>query len=232
MLTSNLLRKNSIKSLALGLFTLVAGSAAYADTVLDNLSLNGPNSATVGTTIGAAFTTGTTALVFSDVIFPQLRFNTNGSSYDSYVAGETFSINLRNADGTVGLPVFTSFTSDHDFTGSGQTEADASSAFTLLPNTGYYFSVTAPTMTGWSYTTATTYNTADGVTAPATDTDYKTLNGTTSYFNMTQGPQLILIDAVPVASGNVPEPSTVSMLALAVGGTLLVVRRSRGAKNA
>ena len=133
-------------------------------------------------------------------------------------------MSFANNDGTVGAPVFTNF-SLSDGGSSGQTEADVNSAFVLLPNTEYFFSVTAPSTTAWQYTTNQGYNSSLGVTLPTNDVAYKIVGGTTTYFSLANGPQLIYVEA-----NAVPEPSSLCLLAVVGIGACLYVRRSRRAQ--
>ncbi len=235
MRSFNPLRKNSVKALALSLLVVTAGAAAHAqDLVYDNYSTAAGTSTatnygvTTGSTVGMAFNTGSSALSLTDVVFPQLS---GGTNTPVFVAGETFAVNVRNANGTVGTALSLAGTFTVFNNGGGQADASVNGTFVLAPNSSYYFSLTAPT-TGsnttvlWNDATGTTSagpKVADGATVPAGNISYSINSGTTSYF--TTNPQIATVYASVV-----PEPSTVSMLALAVAGTLLVVSRSRASK--
>lgn len=208
------------KACALFLLFLISSIPARADVVFDNLTIQPSNGPTIGTSIGASLVTGSFALQLSDIIFPQL----NGTA-NTYVPGEAFSINTRNADGTVGLSLYTDFALAND-AASGQTNAVPNTPFVLLPNTGYWFVVTATAGTAWGYTTGASYASLYGVTQPASNVAYKTTdNGlTSSYFSLADGPQLLRVDAVALA---IPEPSPVWWFAAVVGSVFLRKRWSR-----
>lgn len=227
------LRRFSRKAVALSLLTVAACASAQATVVFDNLQTSASNGPTLGNYIGAAVTTGPSAFALTDVVFPQI----NGTT-DQFTDGENFTLHLSNADGTIGATIPVSFTlsnvSSHAPAGQvdsfGQTTATAAAPIALVPGATYWYVLTAPTQTAWSYSTNTAFTSNYGFSFPTTNTAYEaggpSNNGDGIYFNLSDGPQLININGV------VPEPSSYCLMAIAGVATLVLVRRVRQAKAA
>ena len=206
------------KTLASLLSTALLGIAVqtvHASVVVSNLDPANSSIALSDPEIGASLLTGSRAISLTSVIFEQSTGET---------AGETFSVYSRNADGTLGSPLFTSFSLAYDST-SSDTTATASRAFTLAANTGYWFVLTSSTPATWNYTTSTDYAASFGASLPTTDTSLmaSTVGGNASYYPLAAGPQLFQVHGSAAA---VPEPSTWALTGLALaGGVGLLARR-------
>jgi hypothetical protein len=143
--------------------------------------------------------------------------------------GQYFGVFGRNSDGTVGNVLFTGFTLDFDSTSDIAT-ATVDGSFTLQPDTGYYLVlVSSQTLEGvdWNYTKDTDYASEFGVTLPATDTSFVNAGTRNFYSNLSDGPQVLEVNGIPVA---VPEPSTAAFLGLALAGGLVVLARRRAVR--
>lgn len=205
--------------LSLSMWMFAACAPARADIVFDNLSNQSGNGATNGVSIGASLLIGSTPLSLTDIIFAQL------SGTNRYTAGETFSINARNPDGTVGAALFSSFTLINDAP-SGQTNVFPTLPVVLLPDTGYWLIVSATTGTGWTYTLGSGFNSSLGVTVPADPVAYTMrADGSSAYFTLAQGPQLLRVDATATTVPVVPEPSSWCLLALLGSSLGFALRR-------
>ena len=222
-----------IKTFAFSILSLAACvSAQAASRVLDNVSVDALNGATVGSTIGVSFVTGSTAMTVTDVVFPQIYQATPSSAQvNTFSTSETFSLYTNNPANNTPLALFpVSFALDNDTTlvsgnpGYGQTQALPSASMLLAPNTRYWLELSGASTVYWDYTNSTTYASALGVTLPTTNTSFET-NGATTYFTLAQGPQQFVLDV-----NAVPEPSTYCLMAVA--GLALVVSRKRSVKVA
>ena len=225
-----------LKTFVLTLATAAVCATASADVVYDNLTPNPLFGLTSGSSVGQSFTTGGSLLALSSVVFSQ----TLGTMTNGYTPGETFSLysdSMGPAGDAPGIVLTT-------FNLSNSTTANAGNFFLttatpllpaiLTPNTRYWLVLNAPVggEVNWNYADYDTanptyykFNAASGVTLPATNTAYFNDATGTTFLDYTDGPQVILINAVP-------EPSSVVLLTLAGAGACLWVRRARVAKLA
>ncbi len=212
------MKRRLIASISIAAFSL-AGLQAEAAVVVSNLDPADYGTSTnfVGQDIGQAIMTGTEGVSLTSVVFPE----TAGPA-----AGQTFGVYVRNPDNTAGSELYGGFTMAFDsFT--DQTTATVDGTFVLAPKTGYWFVLESNSTLGavdWNYTTTTSYSSAFGATLPANDTSFVS-NGTRStYYNLSNGPQVIDVNGVPIA---VPEPSAATFLgvALAIGMLAMAHRR-------
>lgn len=220
-----------MKTLALSLLAaVVCATSARADAVYDNITTNGVAGITSGSSIGQSFVTGGTALSLNAFLFVQ---TSNGSDY-SFTPGETVSLYgndpVNNTPVAVALASFTLFQN-----GQNVTEADTNATTILTASTRYWLVLNAPTAADtvrWAYYNSAGYaaNSLYGVSLPEANTAFKTMNGVTTYFTFSQGPQSIYLDADAVAG--VPEPSTYAMFAVGGVGAFLFMRRARKMKVA
>ncbi len=168
--------------------------------------------------IGQSLLTGSRPISLTSVQFIQ----TGGLA-----AGETFSVYSRNTDGSVGSSLFSGFSLSFDST-MDTTTATVTGAFTLQANSGYYFVLNSNSTSNieWSYTSSTDYAAAFGASLPVTKTSFDSVSGTTVYYNLSDGPQLIQVNGTALAA--VPEPSAYAFMGLALaGGVVLLARRRR-----
>lgn len=224
------------KSFVLSLLAAaVFATAARADVVYDNVTTNAVYFLSSGTSVGQSFVTGGTPLRFADFLFPQLTGSAPNFA-DGFTAGETMNLYANNP--ATNTPVTTlslaNFTLQNTPSGSriGQTTATPTTTTILTANTRYWLVLAAPnaaSTVNWNAPNPATYQatSALGVTLPATNTAFETSNGTTTYFDFADGPQMIYLEAFAV-----PEPSTYALLALGGVGAFLFVRRGRTAKAA
>lgn len=230
------------KSFVLSLLaTAVFATAARADVVYDNVTVNPVYGTSGGTSVGQSFVTGGTPLRFADFLFPQLDGTAATGYFNNYTAGETVNLYANNPlDNT---PVTTlslaTFTLQNVATGSaqGQTTATPTLPTILAANTRYWLVLAAPNATSrvvWDFADYDTanpgyykFNSALGVTLPLMNSAFESDGTTTTFFDYTDGPQMLYLEAFAV-----PEPSTYALLALGGLGALLLVRRARTAKAA
>jgi hypothetical protein len=142
------------------LLLLALSSVARAEVVLDNLGSPNFNNATVGDRIGAAIQIGSTPITISTIEFHQ--FFTGGYVFRP---GQTFAIYSRNANGTVGTPLFTDFTLTPGSQSTPRTTVTANSAFTLQANTSYWLLLSkAPggNFVLWNFNPSETYTSGFG----------------------------------------------------------------------
>jgi hypothetical protein len=157
-----------------------------AETVLDNLGPANFNTAQGGQQVGGAIQIGETPITISTVEFHQ--WFTGGYVFPP---GQTFAVYSRNADGTVGTPLFTDFTLIH----GGETlitKASANSPYVLQANTAYWLVLTTPPSAEfvlWNYTPSPNYTSALGVTIPASHASFYREDGQNYYFALEEGPQ-------------------------------------------
>jgi hypothetical protein len=188
--------------------TAVAGPAARADVVFDNIFSENALGDDTGSVVGAAILTGDTALLLTSVAFPQVLTPAD--------PGETFSVASRNPDGTVGATLFTAFSLSGGFGPFGiDTKATATSPYVLQSHTGYWFVLTAPAggQLDWDYSSSPDYTSAYGVSLPASRVAFDITDGVTAYYDLSDGPQFMRVEATAV-----PEPSGLTLCTL---GTLI-----------
>ena len=168
-----------------------------AETVLDNLGAPNFNTAQGGQQVGGAIQIGDTPITISTVEFHQ--WFTGGYVFPP---GQTFAIYSRNADGTVGTPLFTDFTLIH----GGDTlitRASANSAYVLQANTAYWLVLTTPPSAEfvlWNYTPSPNYTSALGVTIPALRASFYREKGENFYFALEEGPQELRVTGYSAAA--------------------------------
>jgi hypothetical protein len=188
----NTARRSCLGTLVIFVLTL-APHGADAGIIIDNLFINSFGS-DVSDIVGQAIQIGDTSIGLTSVLFPQV--------FSGLVTGETFAVASRNADGTVGSTLFADFSLSQP---SFITTATANVPFTLQAHTSYWFVLTAPPGAGvdWDYTSIPTYSSALGVTLPDTNGSFDVAQGVTTYYNLSDGPQLLQVNGVAV-----PEPSS------------------------
>ncbi len=242
-----------IKNFVLSLFVVAACATARGQAAYDNLSVNPIYGLSTGTSVGESFITGGSLLTLNNVVFPQIA-GTPGNLVDGYTAGETFGLYFNStvtaADGTVhagpGLAVpgaiFTlshyQYPTSNVLFQSGLTTASTVAPVVLTAGTRYWLVLSSPsgsTVVNWNYANYDTANpdyykftSTGGVGLPATDTSYELNSPTTagySFYDYTDGPQSLIINAVP-------EPSSFCLLGLAGAGAFLLACRARSAKVA
>jgi hypothetical protein len=181
---------------------LIICTASKAETVIDNLGPANFNTAASGELVGGAIQIGATPITISTVEFHQ--YFTGGYVFRP---GETFSIYSRNADGTVGSPLFSNFTltaNNSSFT----TTAAANAPFVLQANTGYWLILGVPPgveFVLWNYTPSSTYTSGLGVTIPAARASFYREDGKDNYFALAEGPQELRITG-SAAMAPAPQP--------------------------
>jgi hypothetical protein len=196
---------SSLKHFSLAAVSAFALSAsATAETVLDNLGPANFNTAVGGEQVGAAIQIGSTPITISTVEFHQ--YFTGGYVFRP---GQTFAVYSRNANGTVGTPLFTNFTVTH----GGQsliTTATANSAYVLQANTSYWLVLTTPPTAEfvlWNYGSST-YASSLGVTIPAQRASFYREDGQNYYFDLEEGPQELRVTGF-AATPPAPVPNSV-----------------------
>jgi hypothetical protein len=201
MNTFSSLRNFSLATLSV----FVLSATATAETVLDNLGPPNFHTATGGDLVGAAIQIGSTPITISTVEFHQ--YFTGGYVFRP---GQTFAIYSRNADGTLGTPLFTDFTltpNNQTFT----TTATANAAYVLQRDTGYWLVLVSPpaTFVLWNHTGATTYTSALGVTIPAQRASFYREDGQNNYFDLDEGPQELRVTGF-AATPPAPVPNRIA----------------------
>ena len=197
---------------------VVGQQQARAEVIVSNLDPAEFGSAGYGDALGQSVITGGTPVSLTSIEFAQS---------DGPNPGDSLAVYSRNADGTLGTELFDGFTLTLDST-LGIAFAQVDGSFSLQADTGYWFVLSNPDVTEWDFTSSTGYSTQDGATLPEVDTSYVLYEGTTYYFDLSQGedsgPDLIQVNGQPLP---VPEPSTVAFMGLACSGGLVFLRRRR-----
>ena len=211
------MKKTFVTLLSTALLGLAVQSA-HASVVVSNLDPSNIDLGLNGSSIGQATLIGARPVSLTSVQFLQTA---------GITTGESLAVYARNADGTVGSPLFASFTLSYDPT-MDVTTAMLSGAFTLQANSGYYFVLNSNSTTNaeWNYTNTTDYASAFGASLPATgDDSFSTMRGTTAYYTLAQGPQQFQVNGIALAA--VPEPSTWALTGLALAGGVVWLARRR-----
>ena len=209
--------KNTLATFLSAVVLGLAAQTAHAAVVVSNID---PSTTAFGENspeIGEALLTGTRPITLTSVEILQ----TGGAA-----TGESIAVYSRNADGTLGTSLFTSFSLSFDSTTS-LTSATVTGAFTLQANTGYFFvldSNASPTAS-WTYTSSTDYAAEFGATLPANDTAFFVAGGALSYRSLSGGPQEFQVNGTALAA--VPEPSTWALTSLALAGGMALLARRR-----
>lgn len=190
--------------------------AARADVLLDNLTQQPTDVAPAdGTQVGVSILVASQVIQLSSVVISQTSLGNT--------PGETFSIASRNADGTVGTPLFTDFSVSFN-SNTNLTTVTPNTPVVLGPNAGYWLLLSSPSSSNlhWDYSKASGYFSQDGVTLPADHTSVITDSSGTGYYTLLNGPQMLQVNGTAV-----PEPS---VLALAAASTLGLLLRRRPQK--
>jgi hypothetical protein len=221
------LRYDLVALVVFGGWALAVGhQEVRAGVVVNTLDLS--NDGTFpGEQVGAAIQISSTPFDLTNVVFTQARFG--------LAPGESFAIFSRNADGTVGSPLFSDFALSFD-SASGNTTATAGSLFTFQADTSYWLMMlvqqTAGTETlgDWDNSLAFAYTSHFGVTIPDTNTsvaffiDPDTNIPGYQYANLTDGLQLFQVNGTAHGAA-VSEPPALAGTAALVGLGLWARRR-------
>lgn len=213
------MKKQIMTFLSVALLGL-AGHQAHASVVLSNLDPANPSSSFTAQTIGEAILTSSRPISLTSVMLLQAT---------GLTTGESVAVYSRNADGSLGTPLFSGFTVGFDST-SMVTTATVNGAFTLQANSGYYFVLGSNSTSNveWSYTSSTDYAASFGVTIPTTRATFATFGGAPLYFDLSAGPQLFQVNGSGLAA--VPEPAASVWIGLVVAGGVTMIARRRSAK--
>jgi hypothetical protein len=198
-----------------------------ADVVINNLDQH-DDGYTAGDQAGNAIVSGSAPASLSSIVISEATFGP--------IQGETFAIDARNPDGTLGGTLFNNFTLSFD-SGTGLETITPNTPFVFAPNTGYWLVLISPRpgtglpndLVSWDNTNSTAYSSSNGWSLPTTNTSEFTLQGSTTYFDLSVGAQLFQVNVGPTA---IPEPGPMALVAtaaaLVTAATWLRRRRRAG----
>jgi len=176
-----------------------------------------------GEQVGAAIQIGAIPISLQSVVYSQ-------AVNSGPAPGETFAIFSRNADGTVGSSIFSSFTLNYDES-TGLTTATATAPFIFRADTSYWLMMveTPGSFGNWDNSLDFTYTSSFGVTIPDLNASVSYFQGDNGYehdyLNASDGLQLFQLNGSAV-----PEPSGLAMVLTcgpAVVGMIVLHRRRR-----
>jgi len=205
----------------IALTMLVGLSQARADMVLLNNLDQVAQTTAMSTFVGQSFIAGTAEPLHGAQM--QLSANTPPSSQIR------LEVESRTASGTVGLTLFSNFSSSYNST-SGLITFLADSPFTMQANTGYWLVLSDSTKgsVNWEFTASQIYQSNYGYGLPSYDTSYYSTQdngmGISTYYQPSDGPQMFDLITVPAS---VPEPSSLVLLGFGVMITVWAIHHHK-----
>jgi hypothetical protein len=206
------------------LLALSAGESRAQDpTVFNNLDQPYNGNYVAGDLVGNAILSGTSSSQLTNIVISERQFGP--------ISGETFALDARNPDGTVGGVLFNNFSLSYS-SGTGLETITPNTPFVFAPNTGYWLVLVSPRpgtgnpsdLVAWDYTPSTNYTSSNGWSLPSTNTSFFTFQGSTTYSDLSAGPQLFQVNVTAVPE---PGPLALAGVAAVVGTGAAYLRRRR-----
>ncbi len=140
----------------------------------------------IGTTVGQAFTTGTSVTIGTATFLYGYNYTPTSGAY--------LTIQNNNGAGQIGSSVYdtwnTHSTSGNQLTYSGN--------FALSANTTYWLVLHDTVQQGIAWTTDTSYVANYGASLPSTYNNYDSAGSPTGYFTLADGPTNFAVNPVPI----------------------------------
>jgi hypothetical protein len=213
--------RRSFAPAALALTLVGISAQVHAGTVLLNNLYQLAQTTNASSFVGQSFIAGN---VDEPLYGAQMQLDP-GSPPD---AGIMLEVESRNVlDGTVGTTLFSNFSSSYNAM-TGLITFTTNSAFELTAGTGYWLVLSDPSAGGvtWDFTAMNGYQSQYGYELPSYNTSWISTadngQGTSSYYQPSDGPQLFDLIVPYSATAAVPEPQ--SLLLLCFPATIVILR--------